>query len=135
MTDAQIFQLAGIIYLTVGIGIITGRDFYSKMVASFMDDAAAYYLGGLTALTIGYLLVTFHNDWVKDWPVLITILGWIALIKGIFLLAAPKAATQVSRYFIRNVKFLNIWAAVAIIIGVLFCWLGFFYLRRPIGSF
>ncbi|OQA01488.1 MAG: hypothetical protein BWY69_01352 [Planctomycetes bacterium ADurb.Bin401] len=66
---------------------------------------------------------------------LITIFGWIALIKGIFLLTAPKAAAQVSSYFIKNVKFLNIWATVAIILGVLFCWLGFFYLKRPIGSF
>lgn len=135
MTDAQIFQLAGIVYLSVGIGIISSRDFYSKMVANFMDNAAAYYLGGLTALTIGYLLVTFHNDWVKDWPVLITILGWIALIKGIFLLAAPNAAAQVSSYFIKNVKFINIWATVAIILGALFCWLGFFEMRRPIGRF
>ncbi|OQA01487.1 MAG: hypothetical protein BWY69_01351 [Planctomycetes bacterium ADurb.Bin401] len=59
MTDAQIFQLAGIVYLCVGIGIISSRDFYSKMIANFIDNAAAYYLGGLTALTIGYLLVTF----------------------------------------------------------------------------
>ena len=125
MTDAQIFQLAGLVYLSVGIGIITNRAFYSKMVASFMENVAAYYLGGLTALAIGYLLVTFHNVWVWDWPVLITIFGWMALIKGVFLLAAPKAAAQVSNYFIKNVKFINIWAAVAIILGVLFCWLGF----------
>jgi len=131
MTDAQIFQVLGIMYLAVGIGIITSRDFYNKIFEGFMDSPPAFYLGGLVALVIGYLLIAFHNIWVKDWPVIITIIGWIALIKGILLIAFPKVSINISRCFIGTKKILTIWAIVAIILGVLCCWLGFFVMSRP----
>jgi uncharacterized membrane protein len=126
MTDAQIFQLIGIIYITVAIGIITAPEFYSKVASNFLENQPAYYIGGLVAIIAGFLLVTFHNIWVKDWIVIITIIGWIALIKGILLIAVPKAMIVFSKRFIGMTKVLTIWAVVAIILGVLCCWLGFF---------
>ena len=34
-------------------------------------------------------MVSYHNLWVNDWRVIITIVGWIALIKGALLLIMP----------------------------------------------
>ncbi len=126
MTDAQIFQLIGIIYLAVGIGIIINPDFYKKMIAHFTENSSAIYLGGLASLVIGFLLVSFHNIWVTDWPVIITILGWAALIKGLFLLVLPKASIKISNAFKEMKKLMNIWSTIVIILGALLCWLGFF---------
>jgi hypothetical protein len=91
-----------------------------------MESPPAIYLGGIAALIIGYLLVTFHNVWVKDWIVLITIIGWMALIKGLCLIVLPKASIKISNIFIEQMtKFLTAWAIVVIILGGLLCWLGF----------
>lgn len=126
MTDAQIFQFIGIIYLAVGIGILINPDFYKKMITHFTEDAAAIYLGGLAALAIGFLLVSFHNIWVMNWSVIITIVGWAALIKGLFLLILPTKAVKLCKAFKEMKKLLKIWSVVVIILGVLLCWLGFF---------
>jgi uncharacterized membrane protein len=125
MTDAQIFQILGITYLAVGIGILSNPDFYRKMIPGFMENPPAVYLGGLVALVIGYLLVTFHNIWVKDWAVIITIIGWMALIKGLCLIMLPNVSMKISNYFVRITKYLTTWAIVVIILGGLLCWLGF----------
>jgi len=126
MTDAQIFQILGIVYLAVGAGLIINPDFYKKLVTEFSENPSAIYLGGLVALAIGYLLVTFHNIWVKDWPVIITIFGWVALIKGLFLLLLPKVSIKISNFFKKQMtKFLTVWAIVVIVLGGLLCWLGF----------
>jgi uncharacterized protein YjeT (DUF2065 family) len=125
MTDAQIFQILGIVYLAVGAGLIINPDFYKKLVTEFSENPSAIYLGGLVALAIGYLLVTFHNIWSKDWSVIITIFGWVALIKGLLLIALPKATIKINSIFMGVTKFLTVWAIVVIILGGLLCWLGF----------
>jgi len=126
MTDAQIFQVLGIVYLAVGVGIIINPDFYKKLVTDFMESPPAIYLGGIAALIIGYLLVTFHNTWDKDWSVIITIIGWVALIKGLFLIVLPKMSIKISNSFRKQmIEFLTVWAIVVIILGGLLCWLGF----------
>jgi uncharacterized protein YjeT (DUF2065 family) len=128
MTDAHIFQILGIAYLAVGIGILVNPDFYRKLITDFMENPPAVYLGGLVALVIGYLLVTFHNIWVRDWSVLITIIGWIALIKGLFLLVLPKVSVKICNTLGGMERFLTVEATVVIILGVLCGWLGFFVL-------
>ena len=128
MTDAQIFQLLGIIYLAVGIGILINPDFYKKLIKDFTENPPAIYLGGLVSLAIGFLLVSFHNIWVRDWSVIITIIGWAALIKGLFLLILPKMAIKISNAFKEIKKLLPVWSTIVIILGALLCWLGFFVL-------
>jgi uncharacterized protein YjeT (DUF2065 family) len=125
MTDAQIFQILGIVYLAVGIGILINPDFYKKLLADCAENSLVMYLAGLITLAIGYLLVTFHNIWVKDWPVIITIVGWMALIKGLFLIVLPKVSMKICNFFKGMTKFLTVWALVVIVLGGLLCWLGF----------
>jgi uncharacterized protein YjeT (DUF2065 family) len=129
MTDAQIFQVLGIVYLAVGIGMLINPDFYKKLMSEFSENPPSMYLSGLAALVIGYLLVRFHNIWPSDWPVIITIFGWVALIKGLFLLLLPKVSIKISKFFERQMtKFLAVWAIVMAIVGALLAWLGFFAL-------
>lgn len=126
MTDTQIFQILGITYLAIGIGILINPDFYKKLLKDFTENPSVIYLGGIVALVVGFLLVTFHNNWVKDWPVIITIFGWAALIKGLFLLVLPKASIKISNAFKEMTQLLTTWAAIVIILGALLSWLGFF---------
>ena len=43
-------------------------------------------------MSAGLAVVLTHNVWVADWPVLITILGWLTAIAGAFRLLAPQDA-------------------------------------------
>jgi hypothetical protein len=127
MTDAQIFQILGITYLVVGIGMLVNPVFYKKLLTNFSENPPAIYLGGLVALLIGCLLVIFHNKWAVDgWSVIITIFGWAALIKGAFLIVLPKVSIQVSSAFKETKKLMSVWAVIVAAVGALLCWLGFF---------
>lgn len=50
------------------------------------------YLNGTLLFVAGLALVRAHNVWVRSWPVLITIIGWFALIVGLGRMAAPVSA-------------------------------------------
>jgi uncharacterized protein YjeT (DUF2065 family) len=96
-------------------------------MADFSENPPSMYLSGLAAMVIGYLLVTFHNIWPNDWPVIITIFGWVALIKGLFLILLPTVSIKISKFFqMQMTKFLAAWAIVMVVVGALLAWLGFF---------
>lgn len=128
MTDAQIFQILGILYLAVGLGMLTSQRFYKNLLAALSEHPPAVYLGGLISLGVGFLLVTFHNIWiVGDWTVIITILGWVAFIKGVLVLLVPNGAIKACAIF--DAQFKKLFSACALIIiiaGALLAWLGFF---------
>ena len=125
MSDAQIFQVFSLVYLTIGIGILINSDFYKKLFTDFIESAVSLYFGGVMALVIGYLIVAFHNTWTADLSVIITILGWIALIKGILILVRPKLMIAMTIAIMKNEKFLKIEAVVIIIMGLALSFLGF----------
>lgn len=125
MSDAQIFQLIGIVYLAVGVGILLNYSHYKKMIEDFVNDTTALYFGGIMALVVGYLLVTHHNIWEKDWHVIITVIGWLALIKGLFLLMLPKSATLMTKAFLKLKNVMMIEAVFIIAIGIFFMYLGY----------
>ena len=50
------------------------------------------YLNGTLVFVAGLAIVRAHNVWVRGWPVLITVVGWFALVAGLGRMAAPMAA-------------------------------------------
>ena len=125
MSDAQIFQIFSIVYITIGIGILINPGFYKKLFEDFIENAAVMYLGGIMALTIGYLIVAFHNTWTKDLSVIITIVGCLAMIKGILILIRPNMIIALSKAMVQKESILKIEAIAVIILGLAFSFLGF----------
>ena len=49
---------------------------------------------GMYTLPIGLLIVVGHNRWVWDWPVLVTVAGWVMTVKAIIYLLVPGVANR-----------------------------------------
>ena len=71
-------RLIGPLMLAVGIGIFVNGAVYRLLADEFLRSRALIYLSGLLIMTAGLAIVLTHNVWRADWPVLITILGWLA---------------------------------------------------------
>jgi uncharacterized protein YjeT (DUF2065 family) len=125
MSDAQIFQVFSLVYIAVGIGILLNGQFYRRMFEDFVESPSTLYFGGITALAVGYLILAFHNTWTKDLSVIITIFGWLALVKGIVILIQPEIIIALSKAMVKKESFLKIEAIAVIILGLAFSFLGF----------
>jgi len=125
MSDTQIFQIFSVLYLAVGVGMLINREFYKKLFEAFPEDITALYFGGIAALFVGYLIVAFHNTWTKDLSVIITIFGWIALIKGVWILVWPKSMIAMCKAMAKKEGVLKIYAIAVIIVGLGLSFLGF----------
>jgi hypothetical protein len=54
---------------------------------------AGVFFNGMLSLTFGSILVAFHNVWT-GLPMIVTLLGWAQVLKGLLSLVAPSIGLQ-----------------------------------------
>jgi uncharacterized protein YjeT (DUF2065 family) len=128
MTDLNIFQIMGLIYLSIGLGMLVDHRFYKKMLNKMIDDEAVLFVTGLTVLIIGYFLVAYHNIWIFDWTVIITIIGWMALLKGLMLIIIPEKSIKLYNMIKISAEQLKIYGIIVFVLGTILSFFGYFYL-------
>jgi len=52
------------------------------------------YLNGTLLFIAGLAIVRAHNRWMRSWPVLVTVVGWFAMLAGLGRMAAPMSAQR-----------------------------------------
>lgn len=119
-----IARITAVIYLSAAAGALINRDQYRRVAVDMFKNAALTYLMGFTAAIVGMIIVNYHNIWVGNWTVLITILGWLALIKGVLIIAVPKLVERFSRMIFSG-RLLQWFPYIAALLGFLFGYLGF----------
>ena len=78
------------------------------------------------ALVIGVVIIMTHNVWVTNWTVIITIIGWCELIKGIGMIVFPNMVSKLIQAFRKNENLLMVLSIVALIFGAVLTFFGFF---------
>ena len=127
MSDAQIFQVFSLVYLAIGTGMLINSDFYKKLFTDFCESAAMLYIGGVMSLVIGYLILALRGCSVcysSGLAVIIPIIGWLALIKGILILVRPQMIIALTKAILKESTF-KIMIAWVLFLGLLFSFLGF----------
>ena len=119
-----IAKIASVIYLSASAGAFFGADHYRKIAVDLFSNAGLTYLTGFITVIIGLLIVSYHNRWTKNWTILITILGWIAILKGVFLIAFPQFVKGLSERMFTGLG-LRIFPYAALCLGLLFAYFGF----------
>jgi uncharacterized membrane protein len=120
-------RLIGPLMLAVGIGVFVNDAIYRMLADEFLRSRALIYLSGLLTMTAGLAIILTHNVWRADWPVIITILGWLAAIAGAVRIIAPQGTERVGRQMLKHKHGLTIAGAVWLVVGAVLCLFG--YLR------
>jgi hypothetical protein len=119
-------KLIGPIFIAGAAGmLINGRAFLA-MADELLRSRALIFLSGLLTMTAGLALVLTHNVWVANWPVLITILGWLGVIGGAFRIVWPQGTEQMGRAMLKKPMLLTIGGGAWLAIGALLCFFGYF---------
>ena len=116
-TSIFLAKLIGPVMLAVGIGIFANAAVYRVLADEFLRSRALIYLSGLLLMTAGLAVVLNHNAWVLNWPVLITILGWLAVVGGAIRIVMPQGTERIGRRVLRNDMNLKIAGAVWLAVG------------------
>jgi uncharacterized membrane protein len=126
--DTSLFlaKLIGPIFVIVGIGLLLNGDRYRAVVDEVMSSYTLLYIFGAIALTGGLAIVLTHNVWVWDWPVIITIVGWLMIVRGSLRIVFPQQVEDLARKMVaRWSNILLISGLLVITLGAFLCWKGF----------
>ena len=118
-------KLIGLLYILVGLGMMISKKYYKDMYENFLKNEGTIFLAGAMSFAFGFIVVSFHNLWVGEWYLLITLLGWAALIKGALFLLLPKFQVSLAKAAMKNELWLNAGSVIALIIGLVLCYFGF----------
>ena len=122
-------KLIGPVFIAGGLGMLFNSTVYRTMFERVLHDHAFIYLSGVLALPVGLAIIAVHNDWKWHWPLIITVIGWLALIGGTVRMIAPQVIETVGASFLAYPNFLTIDGGVAVLLGVLLSYFGYFVPR------
>jgi len=125
-TSVFIARIFGLCYLILGAGFLFNRKFFQQVMEDFCKNAALVCYGGLFTLVIGVVIILTHNLWVANWTVIITIIGWLALIKGIWMIVFPDTVFKFMQAYQKNRSLQILHPIVALILGAVLAFFGFF---------
>lgn len=83
-------KIFGIMYLVVGISMLMQKAMWLELTAYYTQNMPRMMFVSFFPLLIGLIIVFTHNIWVFNLAVIVTIVGWLALIKGVLLFLAPQ---------------------------------------------
>lgn len=109
-------RILALTYISAGIAALSGKITFGKIVEGFEKSSALTFISGFITLVFGMVLVTYHNIWARSWIVLITIIGWMSLLKGIMLIIFP----QYILYFKGMYKNNRVCGIIMLALGLLF---------------
>ena len=126
-TSVFLARLIGPVMLVIGLAAFANQRAFRDMAEEFLASRALLFLSGLLIMPAGLAIVLAHNVWTADWRVLITLFGWLNLIRGALRLLAPDRVMRTGHTVLRRPGFVPIAAAIWAVPGLLFCLFG--YLR------
>jgi len=114
-------KIIALIYISSSIAVLIGQINFNKIAADFNKSTALTFVAGSFGIIIGMVLVKYHNNWIKNWTVLITIISWTFLIGGLIVVVFPKSLSYFSKYY----KHSPAWGILMICFGLLFGYFSF----------
>jgi hypothetical protein len=119
-------RLLGLFIVIVSAGEITQRATLVDIANDFVAAPALLLISGMLTLLAGLAIVLAHNVWRGGaLPVVVTILGWLMLLKGATLLVLPPArwagVVQAAHY----ADLYPLYVGIALLVGVYLTVAGF----------
>lgn len=121
MTDAQIFQIFGIGLFAMGLAWIMQPTGFRKTLRDVYNSKGILLTLGIFTLVVGYMIIALHRT---DF-VLITILGWTSLAKGIGIILLSATDMEISSLYVKLKTYYSILPWCIFFIGIFLLGLGF----------
>jgi hypothetical protein len=113
--------LIGLYDLAAGLAGFTDAIKWGAVLDEFEASPALTFVTGFMAFVIGGALILAHNIWTDPIAIIVSLIGWVALIEGLLIMVIPRPFLGFSRSLVTNQRAVS---ALAIIVGVLLITLG-----------
>ncbi len=117
-------QVIGVYLFLMSLAMLIHSARYKKTMNEFLGHSALMAFAGGVSLILGLVIVISHNIWVTEWPILITIIGWILIVQGVMRIMFPDATVRIWKDLMVSSAF-TLLSWVCLLVSVYLLWAGF----------
>ena len=128
MSPRTIFlsKLFGLSCILIALPMMFHKQAVVEMATGLLRDPSDMFLTGVLTLVAGLAMVLAHNIWCGGvLPVVVTVMGWAALLKGVMLLLVPGERIAAAYKGVGFERFFHAWMIVVLGLGLWVTWLAF----------
>jgi uncharacterized protein YjeT (DUF2065 family) len=124
-TSLFLAKLIGPVLIVIGLGLLVKPTNFREMATDFLASRAMIFLAGLLTLVTGLAIVLTHNVWEFNWPVIITILGWLSVGGGVFRILFPASVQAMGTSMMDKPAMMTVSGIIQIVLGLWLCYAGY----------
>lgn len=113
-------RLIGLYCILISLAMVTHKQATIEAVTALVHNPPLLFVTGVIAVAAGLALILGHNVWSGGaLPVIVTLVGWVALTKGLLLLfLSPQAAAEFFLGRLHYEEFYYGYTAASLLLGV-----------------
>ena len=115
----------GPVILAASISLFINGERQLEMAREFLESPPLIYLSGILVMAAGLAIVLYHNVWVLDWRVIITVLGWLAVIGGTMRIIFFRTVEKLGEAMLDKSWALTLAGLVWLVVGAVLCFFGY----------
>jgi len=116
-------KVLGGILLAVGVSALNKR-WISTVIADIERSSGLFWMYGFVAFVIGVTTISLYDAWTSDWRVLITIIGWLCILKGVGLMVFPQSMLAVYKK-VKLASIVPFSGVISVLLGLALLYFGF----------
>ena len=124
-TSLFLAQLIGPVLIVIGVGLLLKKTEFREMATDFLSSRALIFVSGLLTLVTGLAIVLTHNVWEFNWPVIITILGWLSIFGGVFRILFPDSVQSMGTSMLDKPAMMTVSGVIQIVLGLWLSYVGY----------
>jgi uncharacterized protein YjeT (DUF2065 family) len=118
MTQSKLIAgLIGPVMVAMGVAVLLNRNFFPALMGQMARDVGLIFLSGVLLLLAGIAIVRVHNVWTGGWRIIVTVLGWLAIVSGLVRMFFPQFAAPIVESLGRNATALILAGLVVLALG------------------
>jgi hypothetical protein len=119
-------RLLGLFTLITSFWLLVERENAVSTIPALLGDRPAMVIFAIIALAGGLAIVLAHNIWSGGiLPVLVTLIGWVMVVRGVLFLFLPPEATLAILAAMQFGRLFYVYLAIPFVLGVYLTYLAF----------
>ncbi len=123
-TTFVLARICGVMCLLIGLSVMN-KNYMTGIVNELENSKALFWFIGFAAALLGVIMLAFYSTWNAHWPVLLTILGWLALLKGLAIMLFPSSLGHSLYRKFKTSGIITFSGVIALIVGIILLYKGF----------
>jgi hypothetical protein len=116
-TSKKIAGLIGPTLVAIALGMLLNLRSFPLLAVQVSHEPALIFLSGILLFVAGLAIVRVHNIWAGGWPVLVTVLGWLALLGGLIRILFPTGLARMAAGLGQSTGLVAVMAVVLLMVG------------------